>query len=91
MFKFDRKKQQLVALKHPDGQLKSKYCLPLKNVLFIYRYQSQDDVLLQESRFTRTFNRFQHNVNYQHCVTIFCLIEEKFEVREISVELLNEK
>ena len=47
--------------------------------------------MLQESRFTRTFNPFQHDVNYRHCVTIFCLIEEKFEVREISIEMEGEK
>ena len=46
MFKYDRKNEQLVAFKFPDGGIKSKYCLPLKNILFIYRYQSQDDFLL---------------------------------------------
>jgi hypothetical protein len=87
MFRYDRGQQQLIAYKHPGGDRKTKYCLPLRSILFIYRYQSQDDYLLLESRFTRTLNPFQHDVNFKHCLTIFSLIEEKFEVREISLEM----
>ena len=84
ILKFDISKQELISYKWPDGEIKLKYRLPIKDIMMIYSYPNEKDVVFQESNFTRSSNVFQHNANPALCITVMCLCEEN-DVREISV------
>jgi hypothetical protein len=87
--KIDKSKVEILAFKYPEGIIKDKYRIHLKDLLVIERYQSDKDTLFIESVFTKALNPFQHKVNPQHCLTMLCLCDHNYEVREISVEMGN--
>jgi len=79
--RFDINQQQLIAFKWPSGEIKTKYSLPLKDIIIVYSYKNEKDVPFQESYFTRSSNLFQKSVNHTRCITIMCLCEESNEIR----------
>ena len=84
ILKLDKNGGELVVFKNPDGIIKDKYRLPVKNILIVYDYMDKTSFLFQESSFNQTINIFQHTVIQENCISIFCLTE-KDEVREISI------
>ena len=85
ILKIDKSKHEIIAFKSPDGVVKDKYRIHLKELLVIRNYQRETDIAYSESVFTRTINIFQHKAPAISCLTLIGLTEN-FEVREISIE-----
>jgi hypothetical protein len=87
--KVDKSKQEIIAYKFPDGVVKDKYRIHFKDLLIIQNYQSEKNILFMESCYTRTLNIFQHKPLPTNCLTFIGLSENNYEVREISIEVIN--
>jgi hypothetical protein len=84
VLKYDTAKQELIGYKWPDGEIKLKYRLPLKDIMMIYSYPNEKEVVFLESNFTRSSNVFQHKADPALCITVLCLCDGN-DVRETSV------
>lgn len=89
VLRMDKARKELVCYKHPDGLVKDKYRLALRDLLVIQTYPSEKDHLFLEGNFTRTSNIFQHKPVAAHCLTLMGLNEANYEVRELSIEALT--
>lgn len=81
VLKVDKLKKEIICFKYPDGVIKDKYRINLKELLIIQTYLNDRDPLFLEGNFTRTSNIFQHKAVATNCITLLGLHEANYEVR----------